>query len=121
LALSSLDNFRPAGGYAFEVLHTQGSRHGEFARINDSFNNNPNLQRIDLYAPNGVVLVYMAGPQRGAPLEEVISTPLPSVNLEKPLSANFLLAALNPTTEQLTSMFEIPSAATILMIRGGRR
>ncbi|MBV9391855.1 MAG: autotransporter domain-containing protein, partial [Verrucomicrobia bacterium] len=108
LALSSLDNFRPAGGSAFEVLHTQGTRNGEFARINDSFNNNPNLQRIDLYAPNGVVLVYLAGPQRATPLEEVISTPLPSVNPEKPLSANFLLAALNPTAEQLTSMFEIP-------------
>ncbi|MBV9671278.1 MAG: autotransporter domain-containing protein [Verrucomicrobia bacterium] len=112
LALSSLDNFRPARGYAFEVVYTQGTRNGEFAQINDSFNNNPNLQRIDLYAPNGVVLVYLAGPQRTTPLEEMISTPLPPVNPDKPLSANFLLAALNPTAEQLTSMFEISFSGT---------
>jgi MFS superfamily sulfate permease-like transporter len=31
-----------------------GTRSGQFAQINDSLNNNPNLQRIDVYAPNGV-------------------------------------------------------------------
>ena len=54
LAVSSLNNFRPSAGNAFEILHTNGVRTGEFAQVNDSLNNNPNLQLVDVYAPNGV-------------------------------------------------------------------
>jgi autotransporter-associated beta strand protein len=46
LAVSSLNGFRPVSGNAFEVLRTtNGKRTGQFAQINDSLNNNPNLQR----------------------------------------------------------------------------
>jgi hypothetical protein len=45
LAVSSLGNFHPSNGNAFEVLRTNGLRTGEFAQVNDSLNNNPRLQR----------------------------------------------------------------------------
>ena len=60
LAVSSLNNFRPVNGNAFEVLHTNGSRGGQFAQVSDSLNNNPNLQRVNIYATNGVALLYVA-------------------------------------------------------------
>src|SRR5208283_3356221 len=59
LAVSSLNSFRPVEGDAFEFLHTGGSRSGQFAHVNDSLNNNPDIQRIDVYARNGVALVYL--------------------------------------------------------------
>jgi len=83
LAVSSLNGFRPTNGNEFEVLHSNGSRSGKFAQVNDFLNNNPNLQRIDIYAQNAVALVYVAaatplptpaptpptpGPTRGHPL-----------------------------------------------------
>jgi autotransporter-associated beta strand protein len=112
LAVSSLNNFRPVSGNAFEVLHSNGTRSGQFAQINDSLNNNPGLQRIDVYAPNGVALVYLAGPPTPVPsptpIPDVIPDPLPPVNPNGPLLLSFLLRVLNPTAEQLTSLFEIP-------------
>jgi len=129
LAVSSLNNFRPVSGNAFEVLRSNGIRRGQFAQVNDFLNNNPNLQRIDLYAPNGVALVYVTAttplptptpipptpvptpsptPNPRPPIIEVIPNPLPPVDPDKPLSPNFLLAALDPTAEQLTSLFEFP-------------
>ena len=62
LAVSSLNNFRPVNGNAFEVLHTNGTRRGQFAQVSDSLNNNPNLQRVNVYATNGVALLYLAVP-----------------------------------------------------------
>ncbi|MGA8660061.1 MAG: autotransporter domain-containing protein [Chthoniobacterales bacterium] len=103
LAVSSLNNFRPANGNAFEVLHTNGTRSGHFAQVNDSLNNNPNLERIDVYAPNGVALVYVAGTK--PPIIEDTPDPLPPIGPEEPLPP--LLAILDPTAEQLTSLFEI--------------
>jgi hypothetical protein len=67
LEVDSLNGFRPGNGNAFEVLHSGGSRTGQFAQINDFLNNDPNLQRIDVYGTNGVALVY-----------EKIPTPVPS-------------------------------------------
>ena len=58
LAVNSLNSFRPVTGNAFEVLHTNGSRSGRFAQVNDFLNSNPNLQRFDIYAQNAVVLLY---------------------------------------------------------------
>jgi T5SS/PEP-CTERM-associated repeat protein/autotransporter-associated beta strand protein len=117
-------------GTAFEILRTNGRRSGEFAHVNDFLNNNPNLQRIDVYAPNGVALVYLAAgpaptptpaptppipvptpsptPNPRPPIIEVIPNPLPAVNPDKPLLLSFLLNVLNPTAEHLTSLFEIP-------------
>jgi hypothetical protein len=60
LAVSSLNNFRPFSGNAFEVLLTNGRRSGQFAGSNDSLNNRLNLARVDLYAPNGVALIYVS-------------------------------------------------------------
>jgi outer membrane autotransporter protein len=111
LAVSSLDSFRPDKGNAFEVLRSNGTRSGQFAQINDSLNNNPNLQRIDVYAPNGLALVYVGAAHPGSsppPIEAVIRTPLPPVNPDEPLLPSFLVTALNPTAEQLTSVFEVP-------------
>jgi outer membrane autotransporter protein len=134
LAVSSLNGFRPINGNAFLVLRTNVTRSGEFAQINDSLNNNPNLQRVDVYAPNGAALVYVATaapsptpppspspspsrspsptptptPSTPRPIIDIIPTPLPPVEANKPLLLSFLLEILNPTAEQLTSMFEIP-------------
>ena len=120
LAVSSLNNFRPVEGNAFEVLHTGGSRSGQFAHVNDSLNNNPNLQRIDVYARNGVALVYVKAvhppippqpptPPPGPPplIEEETQDLLPPVDPDQPLPASFLLWVLDPSVEQLTSLFEI--------------
>ncbi len=115
LAVSSLNNFRPSTGNGFEVLHTNGVRSGQFSQVNDSLNNNSNLQRIDVYAPNGVALVYVAAaptpptpsPTPRPPIIDVIPEPLPPVNPEEPLPIPPLLAILDPTAEQLTSLFEI--------------
>lgn len=60
LAVSSLNGFRPANLNAFEVLHSNGSRNGQFAQVQDSLNNNPNLFRSDFYFANAVVLFYNA-------------------------------------------------------------
>ena len=125
LAVSSLNNFRPVNGNAFEVLHTKGTRRGQFAQVSDSLNNNPNLQRIDIYAPNGVALLYVAvpgptptpppgptpspTPNPRPPIDVEIPIPLPPVNPDEPLiPPKFLLSSLDPSVEQLTSMFEIP-------------
>jgi outer membrane autotransporter protein len=74
LAVSSLGNFQPVSGDAFEVVHTAegNGRQGEFAQVNDSLNLDPNLQRIDIYAPNGVALFYVGAPPGVTP------TPTPS-------------------------------------------
>jgi outer membrane autotransporter protein len=127
LAVSSLNNFRPVSGNAFEVIRSNGTRSGEFAQVNDFLNNNPNLQRIDVYAPNGVALVYVAAapaptpvptpppvpmasptPNPRPPINVEDPNPLPPVNPEAPLQLPGILAILDPTAVQLTSLFEIP-------------
>jgi outer membrane autotransporter protein len=125
LAVSSLNNFRPVNGNAFEVFHTNGSRGGQFAQVSDSLNNNPNLQRVNIYATNGVALLYVANagptptpppgpapsptPNPKPPIDVEIPIPLPPVNPDEPLiPPKFLLSSLDPSVEQLTSMFEIP-------------
>lgn len=124
LAVSSLNNFRPVSGNGFEVLHTNGVRSGEFAQVNDSLNNNPNLQRIDIYAPNGVALVYVAAPAPSPqptpappgpqptptprpPIVEVIPEPLPPVDPNEPLPPAEEIRLIDPTVEQFTALFEI--------------
>jgi outer membrane autotransporter protein len=121
LALSSLNNFHPSAGDGFLVLRTTaGERIGQFAQVNDFLNNDPNLQRIDVYAPNGVAVVYIGAtppptptpppptptPNPRPPIIDVIPGFLPE-NPDRRSLIEFLLAALNPTVEQLTSMFEI--------------
>ena len=126
LVVSSLNNFRPVQGDGFEVLHTNGARSGEFAQVNDTLNNNPNLQRIDVYAPNGVALIYVTagpapspqptpappGPQPTPtprpPIVEVIPEPLPPVDPNEPLiPPSEEIRLLDPTVGQFTALFEI--------------
>src|SRR5271165_4302857 len=106
LAVSSLNNFHPVGGNAFEVIRSSEARSGKFSTINDSLNNNPNLQRIDVYAPNGVALVYVARvPPPTPPIEVEDPKPLPPVNPDEPLPQ--VLSILDPSAEQLTALYEI--------------
>jgi outer membrane autotransporter protein len=126
LAVTSLNNFRPVDGNAFEVLRSNGSRRGQFATITDFLNNNPNLQLVEILAPNGVALAYVAAttplptptptppgptpsptPNPRPPIIDVEPNPLPPVNPEEPLPISFLLAALDPTAEQLSAIYEI--------------
>ena len=115
LAVSSLNNFRPSAGNAFEILHTNGVRTGEFAQVNDSLNNNPSLQLVDVYAPNGVAMFYIAtlpapgpNPTPKPPINVEDPIALPPVNPEKPLLPEAaLLPILDPTGEELTSLYEI--------------
>jgi len=118
LAVNSLNDFHPVNGNAFEVLRTNGSRSGQFAQVSDFLNNNPKLQRIDIYAPNGLALVYVAattpappgtpgGPNPRPPIDIEIPKPLPPVDPEEPLLISSLLGILDPTAEQLTAFYEI--------------
>jgi len=118
LAVSSLNNFRPVAGNSFEVLRSKGTTTGQFSQVNDFLNNNPNLQRVDIYAPNGVALVYTTAttplptptppaPNPRPPIDIEVPTPLPPVDPEEPLPPSFLISALDPTAEQLTALYEI--------------
>jgi autotransporter-associated beta strand protein len=118
LSVFSLNNFRPVDGNTFEVLHSNGTRSGQFAQVNDFLNNNPNLQQIDIYGPNGVALLYVAattpappstpgGPNPRPPIIDVEPEPLPPVAPNEPLPPSFVLPVLDPTAEQLTAMYEI--------------
>jgi outer membrane autotransporter protein len=134
LVVNSLGGFHPTNLNLFEVLSSGGKRSGEFATVTDNINIDPNLRRVDIYAPNGAALLYIAtaaptptpptpGPSPSPspspapsptpvpprpPIIVVIPEPLPPVNPDEPIDPRFLLAALDPTVEQLTSMFEIP-------------
>ncbi len=110
LAVSSASNFRPSNGDAFEFLFTKGIRSGEFARINDSLNNHPNLTRIDLYAANGVALLYLSAPTPRQPFVIVTPDLLPVVEPNAPLSLPISL--FDPGAEQLTSLYEISFSGT---------
>ena len=129
LVVDSQNGFRPSDDNAFEILSSKGPRRGEFARVDDFFNNNPNLQRIDIYGPNGVALVYVAAttpspkptpippvpvptptppsPNPRPPIDVVDPEPLPPVQPNEPLPPSFLLPVLDPTAEELTSLYEI--------------
>jgi outer membrane autotransporter protein len=152
LNVSSLGGFHPANLNLFEIIRSGTTTSGaRFATVNDGINNNPNLQRVDIYAPNGVALLYVAvtppgptpiptpppaptsspppaptsspppaptsspPPNPRPPINIIVPEPLPPVNPEEPIPlkanrvlAQFLLSFLDPTVEQLTSMFEIP-------------
>jgi autotransporter-associated beta strand protein len=138
LSVFSLANFRPVAGDAFQVIHADGSRTGRFGLINDFLNNNPNLQRVNIYAGNAVVLLYLLPQQPPPPPEPPPPPPPPPptgpvlppgggqvpprpppINIETPIRVpppdpgqpfpkDLLVQLLNPTAEQLTALFEIP-------------
>ncbi|MBV8587992.1 MAG: autotransporter outer membrane beta-barrel domain-containing protein, partial [Verrucomicrobia bacterium] len=146
LSVFSLNNFHPSAGDLYGVLRTNGTRQGNFSLVDDSqFNTNPNISHelrlvdVEIVAPNGIILAYVAAaptpapsptppvptpsptpsvptppgptpsptPNPRPPIIDVIPEPIPPINPEEPLDPGFVLAALNPTAEQLTSMFEI--------------
>jgi fibronectin-binding autotransporter adhesin len=108
VAVSSLNNFQPVNGNVFEILRTGGTRSGEFATITDNLNTNPHLHRFNIYAPNGFALLYLAHPGPPTPpTDDVEPFPLPPVQSDKPLPSPALVDILDPTVEQLTSIFEV--------------
>ena len=132
LVVDSQNGFRPSDGNGFEILSSKGPRSGEFARVDDFFNNKPNLQRVDIYAPNGVALLYTAAttpvptptpnppvpvptpsptPNPRPPIDVVDPEPLPPVQPGEPLPPSFLLPVLDPTAEELTSLYQIGFSA----------
>jgi hypothetical protein len=121
LIVSSLNGFHPSADNAFEVLHTNGARSGNFTHLDDSaFNDNPNIsaqlrpQAVEVVAPNGILLVYLAHSPTtppGPPIIDEEPNPLPPVNPEEPIPNPILVADLDPTAEQLTSLFEIGFSA----------
>jgi uncharacterized protein YhjY with autotransporter beta-barrel domain len=121
LVVSSLGGFHPSAGDAFLVLHTNGTRTGNFSLLNDSaFNNNPNISAqlrpvdVEIVAPNGIVLAYVApspspppSPGPKPPIIDVVPEPLPPVNPEGPIPPQVILPLLDPTVAQLTSLYQV--------------
>jgi autotransporter-associated beta strand protein len=91
LQVFSLNNFHPSPGNEFGIFRNGGTRTGSFT-LDDSLFNNANIPRelrpvaVELVAPNGVDLVYL---KPGTPAPPVVEVP-------------------DPTTVQLTALFEIP-------------
>jgi hypothetical protein len=77
LKVNSLSNFRPSAGNVFEIVSAKNGRNGQFGQVNDFLNNNPNLQRVDIYAPNGVALTYVAAGPTPTPTPVPTPTPTP--------------------------------------------
>ena len=74
LVVSSLNGFHPSNGDAFAILRAGGTLKGNFGLLDDSrFNTNPNLTAelrlipVELVAPNGVLLIYVASKTPPAP------------------------------------------------------
>jgi len=128
LAVSSLNGFHPSNGNAFEVLHANGRVRGNFSSLNDSaFNTTPGtitghleLRPIEVIGKNAVVLVYVAPP----PDEELPKPPgvqppivddpgvtLPPVNPDEPISEPEVVQLVDPTAEELTSLYQIGFSA----------
>jgi outer membrane autotransporter protein len=63
VVVSSLGGFHPSAGNAFEVLHTNGTRSGNFSLNDSQFNISSSItgqltpRAIEVVAPNGVLLV----------------------------------------------------------------
>jgi len=117
LDVDSLNGFRPSAFQGFLLLRTGNQLRGRFGQINDSFNTDPTLTRVDVYAPNGFALVYVKLPHRPGPplppgtlppeIVDPIPDPLPNPGPGQPLPPSVFVPVLNPTVNQLTSLFEI--------------
>jgi len=119
LAVDSLNGFRPSAFQGFLLLRTGNKLRGRFGQINDSFNTDPTLTRVDVYAPNGFALVYVKLPHRPGPplppgtegpfppeIVDPIPIPLPNPGPGQPLPPSILVPVLNPTVNQLTSLLK---------------
>ena len=59
LAVDSLNGFRPSRFQGFLLVRSGKLSRGRFGQINDSFNTDPTLTRVSVYAPNGFALIYV--------------------------------------------------------------
>jgi outer membrane autotransporter protein len=103
LDITSLNNYHPSPGNSYELISASGGLSGQFSNIADSANTN-GLSRLDIYGPNGVLITYLP-PGLGV-LTLNTSTPLPASVSPGNLNA-FLLRLLDPTGEQLSSIYQI--------------
>jgi outer membrane autotransporter protein len=117
--------FHPSAGDAFEVLHTGGTVAGNFSTLDEStFNTLPGvlpgrleLRPIEVEAKNAVFLIYVAVPPNeelpdtgtGNERPPIVLDPndVPPVNPEQPLPPTEAAQLLDPTAEQLTSLYQI--------------
>jgi autotransporter-associated beta strand protein len=134
LSVFSLNNFAPSNGNAFEVVRGDAGRSGTFSTINDFLNLN-HLQRVDIYAKNAVVLLYLA-PQPIEPPEPPIKPPVippvpgempgpnpppieeqdpdevvPPTEPDAPIPEQEVVRLVDPTAGELTSLYQIGFSA----------
>jgi autotransporter-associated beta strand protein len=117
LSVFSLGGFAPSNGNAFVVVRGNGTRSGTYSTINDQLNLN-RLQRVDIYAKNAVVLLYIA-PQPPPPDHETPppidgnapDVEVPPVDPDEPLPEDVVVQLVDPTAEELTSLYEISFSA----------
>jgi hypothetical protein len=135
LSVFSLNDFAPSNGNAFAVVRAAGGVSGRFNDIND-FLNLDHLQRVDIYARNAVVLLYLApkppieppipptkppilppGPGDILPIEpppiteQDPDTSIPPVVPNEPLPESEVVQLVDPTAEELTSLYQIGFSA----------
>jgi outer membrane autotransporter protein len=106
LELNSINNFHPSSDDTYTILTAGGGVTGSFTQVLDSLNTS-GLTRTLIVAPNGVIVTYL----RPAPVEQslVLSTnkPIPVTPLTDSQKNNILVPVVDPTAEQLTSLYEI--------------
>ena len=69
-------------------------------------NKTSSLCRQTIYAPNGVVLLYMKGP--GPPIDDFEPEPLPPIAPDQPLIPEAIIPLVDPTAGELTALFQTP-------------
>ena len=106
LALNSINNFHPSSGDTYTILSATGGVTGNFTHVVDSLNNS-GLTRVEVVAPNAIIITYL----RPAPIETAVtlatSKPVPATPLTDSQKNNILMPVVDPTAEQLTSLYEI--------------
>jgi uncharacterized protein YhjY with autotransporter beta-barrel domain len=132
------DQFAPAPGDAFAVVIAGLGRFGDFADINDEEFNIHGLQRVDLYLRNAAIVLYLAphvppepepepSPQppdvkppvppteEPPPInEEEDNVVLPPVEPNQPIPEPEIVRLVDPTAEELTSLYQIGFSAAYM-------
>ena len=127
--------FAPSNGNAFAVVIAGHGRFSRFADINDEEFNTNGLQRVDIYTRNALVVLYLKSnvppepepdpspqppdikppvPPREEPPpidQEEDNVVLPPVDPSQPLPEPEVVQLLDPTAEELTSLYQIGFAA----------
>jgi outer membrane autotransporter protein len=103
LKITSSNNFHPSSGNSYVLLSAEGGVSGEFSTISDTANNT-GLSRLNIYGQNGLMVTYL--PAGFGMLTLRSSAPLPGSLNPGNLNA-FLIRLLDPTAEQLSSLYQI--------------